>query len=297
VSHESLHEGFHREGMQRARVSLDGLSVGDAFGERFFQSMAVLPFLLERRWIPEAPWKWTDDTAMAISIVEVLEAQRGIDADLLAALFGRRYAAEPERGYGGGAHQILSLLARGAPWREAAVAPFENGSFGNGGAMRAAPIGAYFSGDPAKAAAHAKLSAMPTHLHPEGIAGAISIAVAASLIHQFRGLDLIRETAAHTPASATRDGLEESLKLDVSLTSRDAAAHLGNGSRVAAFDTVPFAVYAAAHHGGDFEDALRFTVAGLGDRDTTCAIVGGIIANTTTIPKAMLDAREPLPAH
>jgi ADP-ribosylglycohydrolase len=28
----------------------------------------------------------------------------------------------------------------------------------------------------------------------------------------------------------------------------------------------------------DFEEAMWTTVAGLGDRDTTCAIVGGIVA-------------------
>jgi hypothetical protein len=40
------------------------------------------------------------------------------------------------------------------------------------------------------------------------------------------------------------------------------------------------------------------TVAGLGDRDTTCAIVGGIVALSAapaTIPSTWVAAREPLP--
>lgn len=36
------------------------------------------------------------------------------------------------------------------------------------------------------------------------------------------------------------------------------------------------------------------TVSGLGDRDTTCAIVGGIVALAVEIPSAFTRAREPL---
>jgi hypothetical protein len=44
---------------------------------------------------------------------------------------------------------------------------------------------------------------------------------------------------------------------------------------------------------------LQRTVAGMGDRDTTCAIVGGIVALSAgreSIPRAWLSAREPLDA-
>ena len=45
------------------------------------------------------------------------------------------------------------------------------------------------------------------------------------------------------------------------------------------------------------EEALWSTGAGMGDRDTTCAIVGGIVALSAgrePIPRAWLSAREPL---
>jgi ADP-ribosylglycohydrolase len=76
-----------------------------------------------------------------------------------------------------------------------------------------------------------------------------------------------------------------------------AVAELGNGSRVICSDTVPFALWCAARHLGDFEEALWTTVSGLGDRDTTCAIAGGVVAlsvGAEGIPKAFVDAREPL---
>jgi hypothetical protein len=53
---------------------------------------------------------------------------------------------------------------------------------------------------------------------------------------------------------------------------------LGNGTNVTSQDTVPFALWCAARHLHDYEEALWTIVAGLGDRDTTCGIVGIIIA-------------------
>jgi ADP-ribosylglycohydrolase len=67
---------------------------------------------------------------------------------------------------------------------------------------------------------------------------------------------------------------------------------------VAGPDTVPFALWCAAQHLDDYEAALWLTVSGLGDRDTTCAIVGGIVAlftGTDGIPAEWRHAREPLP--
>jgi ADP-ribosylglycohydrolase len=66
---------------------------------------------------------------------------------------------------------------------------------------------------------------------------------------------------------------------------------------VCAHDTVPFALWCAARHLDDFAAALWTTVSGLGDRDTTCAIVGGIVAlavGEAGIPAEFLAAREPL---
>jgi ADP-ribosylglycohydrolase len=68
--------------------------------------------------------------------------------------------------------------------------------------------------------------------------------------------------------------------------------------KVSAQDTVPFCLWCAAKHLDNYEEALWATVSGLGDRDTTCAIVGGIVACYTGaegIPSNWLAAREPLP--
>lgn len=73
---------------------------------------------------------------------------------------------------------------------------------------------------------------------------------------------------------------------------------LGNGGKVTAQDTVAFTVWCAAHHLKDFEKALWYTVSGLGDRDTTCAIVGGIVTchvGREGLPEKWLERRESLP--
>ena len=91
-----------------------------------------------------------------------------------------------------------------------------------------------------------------------------------------------------------RGGIEEALSLDHDRVV-DAAIALGNGSGVTAPDTVPLCLWIASRHPGRYEDALFGTVAVLGDRDTTCAIVGGILASGgAEIPAAWLAAREPL---
>ena len=281
----------------RALRALDGLSVGDAFGERFFGEPAAVLARIAARELPAAPWRWTDDTAMALSVCEVLAQHGRIEQDGLAAAFARRYRDEPGRGYGGGAHQVLDTIGKGAPWRIVSRAVFDGqGSMGNGGAMRAAPIGAWFAGDVARAADEARASAEPTHWHAEGQAGAIAVAVAAAVVAGGGdGAALWDAALALTPEGRTRDGLRRAATTPATDDPAAVAAQLGSGQRVLAEDTVPYALWCAARHLHDFAAAMWATVAGLGDRDTTCAIVGGLVAATgAPIPAAWLAAREPL---
>jgi len=130
--------------LDRARLSLAGLSVGDALGERFFGPPIDVLSRIRGRHLPQPPWRYTDDTQMAISIVETLQRHGRIDPDDQAKCFARRY--EPFRGYGGAAHQLLQQIRAGGDWRTLAPQLFDGkGSYGNGAAMRVAPAGAYFA--------------------------------------------------------------------------------------------------------------------------------------------------------
>lgn len=282
--------------IKQSKLSLQGLAAGDAFGQRLFGRRMISH--IKSKTYPEGIWPWTDDTAMAISIVEVLRDHGHIEQDALAAKFAERYRLEPNRGYGSGAHYILDQLGKGGDWRKLAPGLFAGGSFGNGAAMRIAPLGAYFAGNPEKAKEEAIKSAVITHSHPEAQAGAIAVAVAAALTAAEASLnrsDFISHVEGYIPESEVRDKVRLSKDIPAGDTSR--AAHtLGTGMNISAQDTAPFCIWCAANHLNDFEAALWQTVSGAGDQDTTCAIVGGIVASSAgTMPRKLLEHIEPLP--
>ena len=294
----------HAERMRRVLLSLDGLSVGDGFGECFFVSTHTIERRLELRELPKAPWTFTDDTTMALSIVRCLQRNGFIDQDKLAAAFVEEYARNPNRGYGGMARHILSAIRAGDSWKEASRRAFKGeGSMGNGGAMRSAPLGAYFADDIDRLVYEAKCSAEVTHAHPDGKTGAVAIALSAAWMWQNRhnskepSYDVIDFVLTHIPRTETYHELLKAFDLPFEAKPQIAARILGNGSRVIASDTVPFCIWCAARHAHSYTDALWATVSGLGDRDTTCAIVGGIVALSAgreSIPPEWLNAREPL---
>ncbi len=149
--------------LERARASLEGLSVGDAFGERFFVSPSIAEDLIEQRALPAPPWPYTDDTAMAISIVEALQHSGAIDQDWLATAFTEAYVRDPSRGYGPAMHSLFRRIHAGESWRELTHRLFSvQGSFGSGAAMRVAPLGAYFANDLDMVVKQAELSASVT---------------------------------------------------------------------------------------------------------------------------------------
>ena len=89
--------------------------------------------------------------------------------------------------------------------------------------------------------------------------------------------------------------MEKALQVPLELSPRTAASILGNGSGVISSDTVPFCLWCAARHATDYQTAMWATVSAMGDRDTTCAIVGGIVALSAgreSIPVEWLEARE-----
>jgi ADP-ribosylglycohydrolase len=300
--------------IELARTSLVGLAVGDAFGSMLDGYGDQLARRAAKRLISMTrPWRWTDDAAMALSVFAQLAERGAIDPDALAAAFVERFTRDPNRGYGAGAHALLARVALGAPWRSEAAALFRGkGSYGNGAAMRAAPIGAFFAPDLERVRVEALRSAEPTHAHPDGAAGAVAVAIAAALAAMRTSRDaLVAEVARWTPDGATRGKLHRACELGVGFDVQLAGEELGTGSNITSQDTVPFAVWVAARHADSYEDALWTATAHPGlelaanpmtlfaiDRDTVGAIVGGIVACATGlagIPLLWREACEPLP--
>ncbi|MFJ8906311.1 ADP-ribosylglycohydrolase family protein [Streptomyces sp. NPDC102351] len=285
--------------LERALASLRGLSVGDALGSQFFAPVNYP--LLKRRELPEGPWQWTDDTEMACSVVTVLAAHHRIDQDALAHSFAHRH--DFDRGYGPAVNRLLRLVREGGDWRELAADLFDGqGSWGNGAAMRIAPLGAWYADDPEQATHQAEISAYPTHQHREAVVGAMAVAAAAALAAAPDGPPdaeaLLDGVIALVPArSAVGAGLRRARDMLDYSDATTVAAVLGCGRRTTAHDTVPFAIWSAARSLGDYERAFWTTAQVGGDVDTTCAIVGGVLAAGAAgaPPAEWVERVEPLP--
>ena len=107
----------HDERLRRALVSLEGLSVGDAFGEQFFHSPFCDPafandyalMMRSSNGAARSPWRFTDDTQMALSSYSILRQYGGINQDILALTSVR--AMTRRRGYGPAMHWLLPRLS------------------------------------------------------------------------------------------------------------------------------------------------------------------------------------------
>ncbi|MEU4493852.1 ADP-ribosylglycohydrolase family protein [Streptomyces sp. NPDC023998] len=283
---------------ERALDSLRGLSVGDALGSRFFVP-SNYP-LVKRRELPPGTWQWSDDTEMACSVLAVLAAHDRVDQDALARSFAEHY--DVDRGYGRAVGLLLRLIGEGGDWREQAAALFKGqGSWGNGSAMRVAPLGAWYAGDPEQATHQAEISSYTTHQHREAVVGAMAVAAAAALVADPDGppepADLLDGVVALVPRSAVGAGLRRARDMLDYGDAVTVAAVLGSGRRSSAHDTVPFALWSAARSLGDFESVFWTTAQAGGDVDTTCAIACGVVAagKSGQPPADWLEQTEALP--
>lgn len=276
-----------------ARIALRGLALGDAFGEAYARRRSDGS-------MPPGPWPWTDDTAMALALLRTLSEYGEVVPDDLADRFAAGYAEDPTRGYGRSMRATLRAIGTGESWAAVAARPFGGrGSWGNGAAMRVAPLGVWFAAEPDRVVNEAARSAVVTHAHPEAIAGAIAVAVAAALAVRGGTVDgFLDAVATRTPDSEVATRLRRIANHPPGTAPERIAAEVGCGERLSAPDTVPYAIWCAARHLDDLAEALPATASAGGDTDTTCAMVGGIVAARTGlhgVPVGWLDAGEPLP--
>ena len=294
----------HTLRVERMLASLDGLSIGDALGEMFAYRAVTAPDRLTKNDLPAGPWFHTDDTEMAISIAAVLKSHGYVHQDALSKRFSRRFEREPDRGYGKMTRVQLRENLAGQPWQVTSLRAFGGtGSKGNGGAMRVAPLGAYFADDLSRVAKEAQASSVVTHVHAEGVAGTVATALAAAMAWQSRGADaperakrLFEAVLELTRESEVRRKVLIASQTPADVKPEQVAKALGCGELVTAPDTVPFCLWVAAHHLEDYPEALATAICVGGDCDTNAAIVGGIVASGVGregIPQDWLKTKEP----
>jgi ADP-ribosylglycohydrolase len=241
---------------------------------------------------------YTDDTEMMIGIMESLKDDPGFDPALTAQRFLDNF--HPFRGYGGRIYGIMARLRQGTPWDQVGT-----DSWGNGGAMRIAPIGFFFYDEQEQCKENALLCTEITHRHPQGLAGAVAqalgvgmaiqkgingeaidqIAFLKEIVQGVRGVDRGVAQELERIAEMGQGGdLEQKIERIAATFPRD----------VSAKGAVP-AAFAAFLLNADFRDTMQTAVNGGGDTDTIGAMAGalaGAYYGFSSIPLAWLESLE-----
>jgi poly(ADP-ribose) glycohydrolase ARH3 len=282
----------------RFRGCFLGLAIGDALGGRFEAQSAEhicsrCPTVTALIDYPQDEIWYTDDTQMAIGVAESLAKYGQIIEEHLCKAFVDNYV--PSRGYGRGARAVLDAMENGQDYRQVATKYFPGGSYGNGAAMRVAPVGLFFRDAPEQLLEQARLSALPTHLHPLGIEGAQLLALAVSLSSKAERLD--RADFFEKLLSASRT-VEFRGKLATASRAQNPndLAQLGNG--IEALESVVTAIASFAMSPESYSDTIAQVIFLGGDTDTMAAMAGalsGAYFGAKRLPKRLIGLLEDSP--
>ncbi|XP_028140272.1 ADP-ribosylhydrolase ARH3 [Diabrotica virgifera virgifera] len=301
-----------------------GALVGDCTGSPFegdtitHGDKLIIQKYFDRMQDPtfSAPYKsYTDDTAMMKSVAKFLTDKPEPDYKFLARLFVNEYFKEPKRGYGQSIVDVFRKLKNTKyedVFKPAKEQFLGEGSFGNGGAMRIAPVALYFH-DNYKAMVEAATNATKlTHTHILGVNGAIlqSIAIqlalkcdpeakidaerfCAELYRRMRKVERVEEDLddIEEDESASRRAYQDKIRIveyligkkDDDELDEEVILTLGNG--ISAYESVPTAIYCflkalkeIPHIQTDniFRRTIQHAVTLGGDTDTIACMAGAI---------------------
>ncbi|WP_372365007.1 ADP-ribosylglycohydrolase family protein [Candidatus Uabimicrobium sp. HlEnr_7] len=270
---------------QRFRGCIVGSALGDAIGNMAFAYPLGIPkhqYLtdLEQRISLLEDLTYTDDTAMVIGLCESILANGGIDEQHLGDTLATNFYKEPWRGYAAGPPIIFQRVNnQGLSYRKAAQSLFGGqGSYGNGAAMRIAPL-ALLYGHRQDLYSLVENCAAVTNAHAVGIDGAAiiakAIAIAAYRREELTINNFIRplQVFSRTPEMIEKLILLEDIYCHCNDTSV-AARRLGTGTL--ASESVPFALYTFLCNQHSYKDCILQAGFHGGDSDTIAAMVGAI---------------------
>ncbi len=222
---------------------------------------------------------YTDDTEMTLALARSILRTGTVEAADCSCAYAEAFT--PQRGYGRSAVQVLTALQRGADWQKTGSMLFPEGSFGNGAAMRIAPVGLVYGHlDAQQLTAKVKAAVSMTHIHREAIETAVLQARAIGLLRQATqppdAQEFIAGLIDYLPASI----LHGSLQLLAELlrqrgTAEKVLAQFGCGVR--SRDSWPPALWAALRYSEDPEEAIIQAVNLGGDTDTIGAMTGVLV--------------------
>ena len=273
-----------------------GHAVGDAVGAPFEGVPATAiwyEFGGSQKVVAEPPVEelcYTDDTQMGIGVAETLVLEGRIVEATLMQRFAANY--DPKRGYGPGARRILEAAGRGEDSGELARTIFPGGSLGNGAGMRAHPVGLVFHEDLDRVVAEARLSALPTHVHPVGIEGAQLIALSVAMAIEMETFDRARFYAELIRRAQT-ETFQRQLNRAAELGADEGIGQFG--CALEADRSVVTAIAAFAESPMSYEGVVSSAIALGGDVDTVAAMGGamsGALLGVSAIPKKLIGMLE-----
>ena len=254
-----------------------GLALGDALGAPF--EGGPLERLLWKLigTTPSGEMRWTDDTQMSLDVAESLIAHQSVNPNDLARRFATSY--HWSRGYGPGAAKLLKRIAKGQDWQLANKSVYREGSFGNGGAMRAPVLSLFYALQPDELAHAVELTTSITHAHPLGLEGALLVAKAAALslqdVEPLEILSVLASTSTHAPFAKRIAVASQWLSSSTLPKPSQVVSELGNG--IQATTSCITAIFIALHfYQRPFADMLAFVAQCGGDVDTIGAMAGAL---------------------
>lgn len=270
---------------QKFLGSMLGVALGDSIGEAMFdigeEQSDVDEYLVESFISLIPTLSYTDDTHMTIGVAESLIACQGFEGAHMAQRFISNYHDEPWRGYASGPPTVFEMIETGESWNKASAHIFPGGSFGNGAAMRVAPIGLYFWDRHAELTETVYHASRITHAHVLGIEGATLQAMAVALaVNENPTQILDKQSFISQLLSFTvqEEFYDKISKFDELLENPDdkknVIAQLGHG--VEAFNSVPVAIFAFLANCQSFASTIAYAVSLGGDTDTITSMAGAI---------------------
>lgn len=232
--------------------------------------------------------RYTDDTQLTLALARHLVDAPQVDPPALRAAFADAY--DPGRGYGAGMRLVVAAWRAGADPDAAARVAFDDGSFGNGAAMRVAPVGLRWCHDHDLLLRAATRSARVTHVHPIGIDGAIvqAAAVAHAATHGSFDPDVVGRLADLPATDEVAGALLDAARLAGRGGAEPAAAAEVLGAGVAAHRSVPLALWISAT-ATDVGSALTAALSAGGDTDTIAAMALAVVgAAAGSVPAELL---------
>src|SRR4030066_487110 len=266
------------------RGAILGGFLGDAFGSGFEGMHPDRAVFHLSNLSKKFPRQYTDDTDMTLALTESIIQCDKVDPQDIGKQFS--LYCDLARGYAIGAIKSILALRAGLKWHQVARIVFENGSFGNGAAMRVSPVGLFYHHDLESLQEAAIKQANIPHTHPLGQWGAVMQAAAVGLaVNQnprepFKKEEVtvqLREVLWQGPIEYVRalNKIEEMFGQGKKLQDLEVVQSFGNG--VEAQFSVPSACFIAITYSPDFCDAIRAAISLGGDTDTIAGMVGAIV--------------------